>query len=70
MTELKNVARYVTDKIDVALLNTPEYITTDNMIPNRGGVTECDSLPQAVRVTRYAPGDTLVSNIRPYFKKI
>lgn len=70
MTELKNVARYVTDKIDVALLNTPEYITTDNIIPNRGGVTECDSLPQAVRVTRYAPGDTLVSNIRPYFKKI
>lgn len=70
MLELKKVAQYVTDKIDVALINTPEYITTDNMIPNRGGVIECESLPQASRVTKYAPGDTLVSNIRPYFKKI
>lgn len=70
MLELKKVAQYVTDKIDVALINTPEYITTDNMMPNRGGVIECESLPQASRVTKYAPGDTLVSNIRPYFKKI
>ena len=70
MIELKEVAQYVTDKIEVALLNTPEYITTDNMLPNRGGVIDCESLPKASRVTRYEPGDTLVSNIRPYFKKI
>lgn len=70
MTELKSIANYVTDKIDVSQLVVSEYITTDNMIPNRGGVVDCDSLPQTARVTRYAPGDTLVSNIRPYFKKI
>ena len=70
MIQLKNVAHYVTDKIDVSQLNVSEYITTDNMLPNRGGVVDCENLPQATRVTRYAPGDTLVSNIRPYFKKI
>lgn len=70
MIELREAAHYVSDKIDVSSLKTEEYITTDNMIPNRGGVVDCESLPQASRVTRYEPGDILVSNIRPYFKKI
>ncbi len=70
MSLLKNVACYVTDKIDVSLLKVSEYITTDNMLPNRGGVVDCESLPQTTKVTRYEIGDTLVSNIRPYFKKI
>ena len=70
MIELREAAHYVSDKIDVSSLKTEEYITTDNMIPNRGGVVACESLPQASRVTRYEPGDILVSNIRPYLKKI
>lgn len=70
MIKLKEVAHYVSDKIDVSSLKTEEYITTDNMLPNRRGVVDCESLPQAKRVTRYEPGDILVSNIRPYFKKI
>ena len=70
MIELKYVAHYVSDKIDVSSLRPAEYVTTDNMIPNRGGISEGDSLPQATRVTKYIPGDILVSNIRPYFKKI
>lgn len=70
MIELKEVAHYVSEKIDVNLLKTNEYITTDNMLPNKCGVANCEALPQAVRVTKYIPGDVLVSNIRPYFKKI
>lgn len=70
MIELREVAHYVSDKIDVSSLKTEEYITTNNMIPNRGGVVDCESLPQASSVTKYEPGDILISNIRPYFKKI
>lgn len=70
MTELRNVAHYVTDKISVSDLIMEEYISTDNMLPNRAGIVDCTSLPEAPRVTRYEPGDILVSNIRPYFKKI
>lgn len=70
MIELREATHYVSDKINVSSLKTKEYITTDNMLPNRGGVVDCESLPQANRVTRYQPGDILVSNIRPYFKKI
>ena len=46
------------------------YITTDNMLPNRAGITETESLPDAKTVSKYLPGDILLSNIRPYFKKI
>ncbi|PMC41348.1 restriction endonuclease subunit S [Lactobacillus iners] len=70
MIELSKAAHYVSDKINVSSLKIEEYITTDNMIPNRGGVVDCESLPKAKRVTRYEPGDILISNIRPYFKKI
>ena len=70
MIELNKAAHYVSDKIDVSSLKIEEYITTDNMIPNRGGVVDCENLPKASRVTRYEPGDILISNIRPYFKKI
>lgn len=70
MIELKNAVQYVSDKIEVSALSKEEYITTDNMLPNKSGVTKCESLPQDGRVTRYSQGDILVSNIRPYFKKI
>ena len=46
------------------------YITTDNMNPNRGGIVEVETLPNVKTVTKYLPNDILISNIRPYFKKI
>ena len=70
MMQLKDIAHYVNDKINVSSLKTSEYITTDNMLSNRGGIVDCESLPKANKVTKYEVGDVLVSNIRPYFKKI
>ena len=40
------------------------------MTPNRGGISTASSIPAAGNVSRFRRGDTLVSNIRPYFKKI
>lgn len=37
---------------------------------NKGGRQLASSLPTAGKITRYKAGDTLISNIRPYFKKI
>jgi type I restriction enzyme S subunit len=70
MKQLKDIASYVSDKIDVKCLKTPDYISTDNMLPEKGGISTCVTIPEANRVTQYLPGDVLVSNIRPYFKKI
>lgn len=40
------------------------------MLPNKGGITGASSLPAIPLTQEYKKGDVLVSNIRPYFKKI
>ena len=40
------------------------------MLPNKGGITQTAHVPQTGTVSIYQKGDTLISNIRPYFKKI
>ena len=40
------------------------------MLPNKCGITEASSLPTVSLTQEYKNGDVLVSNIRPYFKKI
>ena len=40
------------------------------MLPNKGGVTEASTLPNIDLTQIYQQHDVLVSNIRPYFKKI
>lgn len=46
------------------------YISTENMLPNKQGITPASSIPTSGSITAYKESDTLVSNIRPYFKKI
>lgn len=57
-------------KIEVANLDEATYISTENMLPNRGGVDPASGLPTIESTQAFAEGDVLVSNIRPYFKKI
>ena len=51
-------------------LTKTNYISTENMLPNRGGIVEAATLPSVDTTQTYTNGDILVSNIRPYFKKI
>ena len=46
------------------------YISTESILPNRAGVTKASSIPTTGKAKLFRRGDTLVSNIRPYFKKI
>jgi type I restriction enzyme, S subunit len=46
------------------------YISTENMLPNKGGVTVASSLPDVKSTSAYKKDDILLSNIRPYFCKI
>lgn len=68
--KLKDISYYSNDRISVDKLNKSNYISTENMKPDRQGVTYASSLPSTKFVTQYEPGDILISNIRPYFKKI
>lgn len=67
---LSDICDYVKDKIDVTVLNENTYISTENMLPNKGGITKASSLPTLAQTSSFSAGDVLVSNIRPYFKKI
>ncbi len=46
------------------------YITTDNMLQNCEGIRPYDGTDNVTSAIAYQKGDILLSNIRPYLKKI
>ena len=68
--KLSDICDFRKGKVDVSNLTLKTYISTENMLPNKGGITEVSSLPAIQLTQEYKKGDVLVSNIRPYFKKI
>ncbi len=70
VSSLGDIARYVAERIPTKHCNTENYISTENMMSNKKGVALANSLPSTPAVSRYAENDILISNIRPYFKKI
>ena len=67
---LSDICSYSRDRVAVSELNTNTYFSTENMLSGKAGSTEATSLPTILQTTACHKGDTLVSNIRPYFKKI
>lgn len=67
---LSDISTYSSDKIDVSDLTLSTYYSTENMLPNKMGIEDASSLPTIKQTTRCNPGETIISNIRPYFKKI
>lgn len=69
-SNLENISDYVTEKIELKNLNNKTYISTENILPNKAGVINATTLPNIKCTSAFQKGDVLVSNIRPYFKKI
>lgn len=67
---LSEVSAYRQTRIASASVNAENYISTENMLPNRGGVERATTVATAKMFPAYKKGDILLSNIRPYFKKI
>ena len=68
--KLSAICHYVKGKVDVSKLDNSTYISTENMLPDKGGVTVAATLPTTAQTQIFEQDDVLVSNIRPYFKKI
>lgn len=68
--KLSVVAPYVTTSIKMSSISVADYISTDNMLQNRAGVVAYEGIPNIESITEFKKGDILVSNIRPYLKKI
>lgn len=67
---LSDICAFSKNKIAVATLDEDSYYSTENMLPKKAGATSATSLPTISLTTACHIGDTLISNIRPYFKKI
>ena len=67
---LKDIANISKERIGINMLSNNNYISTENMKPDFGGVDVAINLPVSGNVIKFQKGDTLLSNIRPYLKKI
>jgi type I restriction enzyme S subunit len=67
---LSDLVEFVNEKIDSTKISLDTYISTDNMITDRGGVETATKLPSATKFHHFKPTDTLFSNIRTYFRKV
>lgn len=67
---LSEICGYSKDKVNIEDLTLDTYYSTENMQPNRQGTVQATTLPTIKQTTACKKGDVLISNIRPYFKKI
>ena len=67
---LLEICAYSKDRVAVSKLGVKNYYSTENMLPSKAGSVDAASLPTTSQTTKCNIGDVLVSNIRPYFKKI
>lgn len=67
---LADICAYSSERIAVSSLTLDTYISTENMASDKGGFGKAANLPTVYQSTAFSIGDTLISNIRPYFKKI
>ncbi len=67
---LKTVVLFTTKSIKYSDIASETYITTDNMLQNKLGIVPFQGAANISSITEYKKDDILISNIRPYLKKI
>lgn len=67
---LNNVAPFAIKSIKYSDIKSETYITTDNMLQYKWGVVPFEGTANISSITEYKKEDILISNIRPYLKKI
>jgi len=67
---LGDIVEFKRDKIPTKDLTLDNYISTENILPDFRGIKRANTLPDIKNVNSFKRGDILISNIRPYLKKI
>ena len=57
-------------RVNSSELNEDNYVSTENMLQDYQGIVDAKSVPEDVNVISFSCGDILISNIRPYLKKV
>lgn len=68
MLSINSLCKYIT--LRTSKIDMESYITTDNMLQNCEGIRPYDGTDNITSAIAYQKGDILLSNIRPYLKKI
>lgn len=69
-TTLSTICQYVKEKAVFSDIESSVYISTENILPDKRGVSSFGKTTSTDRVVHFREEDVLVSNIRPYFKKM
>lgn len=69
-SRLADVAEFSTTSIASSRVDPAWYVGTDTMLPDGGGVVPNVAVVPYANIREYIVGDVLISNIRPYLKKI
>ena len=68
--QISDICEYATARIVFSSIDKGSYVSTDNLLQNCEGMVEYDGSPTTDTVVEYRKGDILLSNIRPYLKKL
>lgn len=67
---LKTIMCYGKERISYSAITPEKYVSTDNMEQNCEGIVPYNGTPNVNTIVAYQKGDILLSNIRPYLKKL
>lgn len=67
---LSSYTKYSEKRINIKNLVPEKYISTENMLQNKKGIAVSNEIPVITSATKFVSRDILISNIRPYLKKI
>lgn len=68
--KLGDVMNFSITRVNSSELNEDNYVSTENMLQDYQGIVDAKSVPEDVNVISFSCGDILISNIRPYLKKV
>ena len=68
--KLGDIAEFSSARVSSAKLDCKNYVSTENMLQDFQGVIVAKSVPNETNVISFTCGDILISNIRPYLKKV
>ena len=66
----KSIGTFIRDRVPSEEIPVGHYISTVNLLPDFGGVATEPETPPLNNAIAYREGDILMSNIRPYLKKV
>ena len=69
-TKLKEISKFSKERLNSIELSCSNYVTTENMLQDYKGIVSATNLPTNTNVVKFSKGDVLLSNIRPYLRKV